>query len=90
MATPVAPDDECDLLWGLGGATLATLPPGSFGMGGDAELYHSFFAGIQDTKYVVAALVNTAEGEVIGPSLMALDYVRSLPSAGQAPATPAP
>jgi D-alanyl-D-alanine carboxypeptidase len=89
MATPVARDDQSERLWGLGGATLETLP-GSFGMGGDAELYHSFFAGIQDTKYAVAALVNTAEGEVIGPSLMALDYVRSLPPAGQQPATPAP
>jgi D-alanyl-D-alanine carboxypeptidase len=90
MATPVAPDDESDQLWGFGGATLATLPPGSFGMGGDAEVYHAFFAGIQGTKYVVAALVNTAEGDVIGPSLMALEYMRSLPPAGEEPATPAP
>jgi D-alanyl-D-alanine carboxypeptidase len=90
MATPVAPDDESDQLWGFGGATLATLPPGSFGMGGDAEVYHAFFAGIQGTKYVVAALVNTAEGDVIGPSLMALEYMRSLPPAGAEPATPAP
>ena len=59
-------------------------------MGGDAEAYHAFFAGIQGTKYVVAALVNTAEGDVIAPSLMALDYLRSQSPAGQEPATPAP
>jgi hypothetical protein len=46
-------------------------------MGGDAETYHSFYAGIQGTKYVVAALVNTSDGDPIGPSLMALDYLRS-------------
>ena len=59
-------------------------------MGGDAEAYHAFFAGVQGTKYVVAALVNTAEGDVIAPSLMALEYLRSLPPAGQKPVTPAP
>jgi D-alanyl-D-alanine carboxypeptidase len=88
MATGIADDPDGVRVWGLGGATLKTIP-GSFGMGGDAEAYHAFFAGIQGTKYVVAALVNTAEGDVIVPSLMALDYLRSTPSAQQ-PATPAP
>jgi CubicO group peptidase (beta-lactamase class C family) len=85
MATPVAKDPESGRSWGLGGATVETLP-GSFGMGGDAEAYHAFFAGIQGTKYVVAALVNTAEGDVISPSFMALDYLRSQSPAGQKPA----
>jgi hypothetical protein len=76
MATGLAEDPGGGMIWGLGGATLATIP-GSFGMGGDAETYHSFFAGIQDTKYVVAMLVNSSDGDPIGPSLMALDYLRS-------------
>ncbi len=50
-------------------------------MGGDAEAYHAFFAGIQGTKVLVAALVNTAEGDVETPSFMALEYVRALPPA---------
>ena len=50
-------------------------------MGGDAEAYHSFAAGIQGTKYVVVALANTAEAEVISPSFMALEYVRAMPEA---------
>ena len=85
MATPLAQDRETGQLWGLGGATLETLP-GGFGMGGDVPGYHAFFVGLQDTKLVVAALVNCEEGDVIGPSLMAFEYLRSLPSAqeGQA------
>ena len=64
--------------------------PGSFGMGGDAEAYHAFFMGVQDTKFLVVALVNTAEGDVITPSLMAFQYLTSLPPAGQESATPTP
>jgi D-alanyl-D-alanine carboxypeptidase len=86
MATPLAKDAETGLLWGLGGATLETLPPGAFGMGGDIPGYHAFFMGIQGSKFVVAALANTEEGDVISPSLMALDYLRSLPSAAVTPA----
>ncbi len=85
MATPVEKEVESGLVWGLGGASLETIP-GSFGMGGDIPGYHAFFAGIQDTQYVVAALVNTDEGDVIGPSLMALEYARSQPQTAQAPA----
>lgn len=44
-------------------------------MGGDIPGYHAFFLGIQKTKIVVAALVNTEEGDVVAPSLMAL-YLR--------------
>jgi D-alanyl-D-alanine carboxypeptidase len=82
MATPVAPDDKDPMVWGLGGATLEHLP-GGFGMGGDIPGYHAFFIGVQDTKVVVAALVNSEEGDVITPSLMALEYLMSLPPAAQ-------
>jgi hypothetical protein len=44
--------------WGLGGATIKTLP-GAFGMGGDIPGYHAFFIGIQDTKFVMMALATT-------------------------------
>jgi D-alanyl-D-alanine carboxypeptidase len=77
MATPLAKETETGLLWGLGGATLEDLPPGAFGMGGDIPGYHAFFVGIQDTSSVVAALVNTEEGDVIAPSLMALEYLNT-------------
>jgi D-alanyl-D-alanine carboxypeptidase len=90
MTTPISEEPETGRLYGLGGATMKMLPPGAFGMGGDAEAYHSFFAGIRGTKYVVAALVNTSQGDAIGPSFMALDYIRALPAAGQKPATSAP
>jgi hypothetical protein len=82
MATGIAKDPDGVRVWGLGGAVIPAIP-GSFGMGGDAEAYHSFFAGIQGTRYVVAALVNTSEGDVIGPSFMALEYLRSQSPAGQ-------
>jgi hypothetical protein len=78
MATPVGTEAESGLDWGLGGATIPTLP-GAFGMGGDIPGYHAFFIGIQDSKLVVAALVNTEEGDVIGPSITALQYLRTLP-----------
>ncbi len=88
MATPLGTEVETGLRWGLGGATLETLPAGAFGMGGDIPGYHAFFVGIQDTKLVVVALVNTEEGDAIGPSLMALDYLGSLPPTGQELPTP--
>lgn len=78
MATPVAKDAESGLLWGFGGATMEMLPPGSFGMGGDVPGYHAFFSGLQGTKLVVAALVNTEQGDVIGPSLAVFQYLYSL------------
>ena len=78
MATVVAPDDSSPLLWGLGGATLGDLS-GSFGMGGDIPGYHAFFVGIQGTPLVVAGLINTEEGDIIGPSLTALQYLGSMP-----------
>ena len=85
MSTPLARDRESGRLWGLGGATLESLP-GGFGMGGDVPGYHAFFLGLSGTKLVVAALVNCEEGDVIGPSLMAFDYLRALPPATGLPA----
>jgi len=74
MSTPVAKDVESGRLWGLGGATLEGAPT-AFGMGGDVPGYHAFFVGLRDSKLVVAALVNTEQGDVIGPSLMVLEYL---------------
>jgi D-alanyl-D-alanine carboxypeptidase len=74
MATPLGTDAESGRLWGLGGATLEELPA-AFGMGGDVPGYHAFFVGIQDSQVVVAALVNTEEGDVVAPGLMALEYM---------------
>jgi hypothetical protein len=77
MATPLGKNVESGRLWGFGGATLEELPA-AFGMGGDVPGYHAFFVGVQDTKVVVAALVNTEEDDVITPSLMAMEYLMSL------------
>jgi D-alanyl-D-alanine carboxypeptidase len=82
MATPLGKDVETGRLWGLGGATLEHIPD-SFGMGGDVPGYHAIFMGIQNTKLVVVAFVNTEEGDVIGPSMMAIEYLMSLPPASQ-------
>jgi hypothetical protein len=46
-------------------------------MGGDIPGYYAFFIGDLDTKFVVAALINTEEGDAIVPSLMAL-YLMAL------------
>lgn len=78
MATPVAKDAESGLLWGFGGATMEALPADAFGMGGDVPGYHAFFVGLQGTKLAVAALVNTEQGDVIGPSLAVFEYLYSL------------
>jgi hypothetical protein len=89
MVTPLATDAESGIMWGLGGGTLPSLPPGAFGMGGDVPGYHAFFSGIQGTRLATAALVNTEEGDVVGPGLMALDFLLALPPAGDE-AAPAP
>jgi D-alanyl-D-alanine carboxypeptidase len=89
MATPLGEDAENGVVWGLGGATVETLP-GAFGMEGGIPGYSAFFIGVQDTKLVVATLLNSEEGDVIAPSLMAFQYLTSLPSAGQEPVTPVP
>jgi D-alanyl-D-alanine carboxypeptidase len=85
MATPLAKDPENGVVWGLGGATLENLP-GGFGNEGGIPGYSAFYLGVQGTKMAVATLLNTEGGDVIGPSLMALDYLRSLAPAGGQPA----
>jgi hypothetical protein len=55
-------------------------------MGGENPGYRAFFVGMGGTKLVVAALVNTEEGDVVTPGLMAFDYLRSSLPAGQQPA----
>lgn len=77
MATPLAQDAD-GMLWGLGGGTIEGLPAGAYGMGGDIPGYHAFFMGVQGTPFAVAALTNTEEGDVITPSLMVLEFVRSM------------
>jgi D-alanyl-D-alanine carboxypeptidase len=82
MATPVAKDAADGRPWGLGGGTMEGVP-GGFGMGGEAVGYKAFYLGVQGTKIVVLALANTWEADVITPSLMAFDYLRSpSPSGG--------
>lgn len=51
------------------------LPLGGFEMGGDLPGYNSFFMDFLDTKLVVTALCNTEEGNVMMPSLSALEYI---------------
>lgn len=82
MLTPVGTDPESGRLWALGGATMEGFPD-VFGMGGDVPGYHAFFVGVRNTKLVVAAFVNTEEGDVVGPGLMALEYLSSLPPAAE-------
>jgi len=72
MTQPLGTDVNSGLLWGLGGLQIE---PGVFGMGGDIPSYHAFFIGFLDNKIIVTALVNTEEGNVIIPSVTALQYI---------------
>jgi len=75
MAQPIATDVDNGILWSLGGVTLDMGSLRAFGMGGDIPGYHAFFVGVLDTKLIVTALVNTQEGDVIMPSISALEYI---------------
>jgi len=75
MAQPMGTDVDSGRIWGLGGATLDMGGLRAFGMGGDIPGYHAFFIGFIDTKFAVAALCNTEEGDVINPSVSALQYI---------------
>ena len=70
MAQPVG--TEGVRAWGLGGGVMEVDGHKAFAMGGDNIGYHAFFIGILDSKLVVTALVNTDEGNVISPSMAAL------------------
>lgn len=78
MATPLGTDENSGILWGLGGGTLDGLPPGAFGMGGDIPGYHAFFMGVLGTDLVVATLLNSEEGDAIGPAFAAMEYLASM------------
>lgn len=78
MAKPLGVDQDSGRLWGLGGATLESLPKG-FGMGGETVGHRAFFVGVQDSRILVAALANSEESDVVGPGLMALEYLTSTP-----------
>ncbi len=73
MAKPLGTDGVRD--YALGGAFVEMGGHPGFGMGGDIPGYHAFFAGMLDSKLVVTALVNTDEGDVISPSITALNYL---------------
>ena len=73
MAQPVG--NEGDRAWGLGGGVIEIAGHKAFGMGGDTKGYHAFFVGVLDSKLIVTALVNTDEGEVISPSMAALQNI---------------
>jgi D-alanyl-D-alanine carboxypeptidase len=73
MAQPMGTEDE--RTWGLGGGVAEVAGHKAFGMGGDTVGYHAFFIGTLDSKLVVTALVNVEEGNVISPSMAALNYI---------------
>jgi D-alanyl-D-alanine carboxypeptidase len=77
MATPLGTDADNGVVWGLGLLTVESLP-GVFAMEGGIPGYNAFVVGDLERKILVVTLVNTEEGDAIGPSLMALDYVRSM------------
>ena len=78
MAQPLGTDVADGILWGLGGGTVEEFGVGAFGMGGDIPGYHAFFMGFLDNDILVAAVANTEEGDVIGPSFGAVQYLASL------------
>ena len=73
MTQPVG--TEAGRAWALGGGVIEVDGCTGFGMGGDTTGYHAFFIGIPDSKLVVTALINTEEGDVISPSMAALQYI---------------
>ena len=75
MAQPLGKDVETGILWGLGGGSVEQFTRAGFGMGGDIPGYHAFFVGYLDSKLTVVALINIEEGDVIVPSLAALEYI---------------
>ena len=66
---------EGNRAWGLGGGVAEVADQRAFGMGGDTRGYHAFFIGVPETKLIVFAMVNTDEGNVITPSMTALQYI---------------
>lgn len=75
MATPMGFEQASGRDWGLGGAVITEGDMVAFGMGGDIPGFHAFFIGVLDANFVVAAACNTQGGDVITPSLGALQYI---------------
>ena len=66
--------------FGLGGVVVQLADHKAFGIAGDSTTgYHAFFIGIPGSKLAVTALVNTVEGNVISPSVTALEYLSQQP-----------
>jgi len=61
--------------WGLGGGEGEVAGHKTFRKSGGDIGYHAFFIGALDGRFIVTALVNTEEGNVISPSLAALKYI---------------
>ena len=78
MATPLGFEEASGLEFGLGGAVIYFGDYAIFGMGGDIPGFHAFFAGVLNTKIAVAAACNTNGGDVISPSIGALEYMARL------------
>jgi D-alanyl-D-alanine carboxypeptidase len=70
MSQPVGNGDG--RAWGLGGGPIGIAGRTAFAMGGDTTGYHAFFIGTLDGQFIVTALANTDEGDVISPSITAL------------------
>jgi D-alanyl-D-alanine carboxypeptidase len=74
MTQPVGTGDGHT--FALGGVVVEVAGRQAFAMAGDSTTgYHAFFIGIPGSKLAVTALVNTVEGNVISPSLAALEYI---------------
>lgn len=71
MAQPVGTGGD-GRTWALGGGVMEVEGHKAFAMGGDSIGFHAFFIGTLDGKFIVTALVNTNEGNVISPSMDAL------------------
>ena len=61
--------------WALGGGVMEVDGHKAFAMGGDTTGYHAFLIGTLDGRFIVTALVNTDEGDVISPSVDALHLI---------------
>ena len=73
MAQPVGSGDGA--AWGLGGGVMEIDGHKVFAKSGDSTGYHAFFIGTLDGRFIVTALVNTDEGDVISPSMDALKSI---------------
>jgi D-alanyl-D-alanine carboxypeptidase len=78
MATPLGFEEASGLDYGLGGVVVHFDDAIMFGMGGDIPGFHAFFAGVVGTRLAVATVCNTNGGDVISPSIGALQYMAQI------------